>query len=100
MRQSLDLTQERLGELATLSYKFIGEVERAEVSATVDSLEKLAAGLSVEIVDLFTPINRTRFEITEKNYMVAREALDSLTQILPKPARGRTGRPPRRQRRR
>ncbi len=41
------LTQEQLGEKASLNYKFIGELERGRVNVSLDSLVKLASALGV-----------------------------------------------------
>ena len=51
-RQKAKLTQERLGELAGLNPKYIGEVERAEKTISVDGLARVAAALKVRLRDL------------------------------------------------
>jgi transcriptional regulator with XRE-family HTH domain len=43
------MTQEDVAERSGLSYKFIGEVERGAANPSVNTLEKLAAGLGVEL---------------------------------------------------
>lgn len=54
LRLERDYTQERLAERAGISYKFVGEVERGTANASVDTLEKIASALDVDVVDLFT----------------------------------------------
>lgn len=54
-RQGQRLSQVRLGRLAHLSGKFIGEVERAEKSISVDSLFRVARALDTRIRDLVSP---------------------------------------------
>ena len=54
LRKIKGLTQEELGEKATLNYKFIGELERGKVNISLDSLHRVAIALGAEIGDLFT----------------------------------------------
>jgi XRE family transcriptional regulator, regulator of sulfur utilization len=54
LRKSADLTQEKLGEISGLSYKFIGEVERGQVNISLDSLEKIVKALRIKIRDIFS----------------------------------------------
>lgn len=51
-RKKAKMTQERLGELADLNPKYIGEVERAEKTISVDALGRIAAALKVRLRDL------------------------------------------------
>ncbi len=51
-RRRAKLTQERLGELADLNPKYIGEVERMEKTISVDALARVAAALKVRLRDL------------------------------------------------
>ena len=46
------MTQERLGELANLNPKYIGEVERAEKTISVDALSRISKALKVRLRDL------------------------------------------------
>lgn len=52
LRKQRLLSQERLGERASLSGKFIGEVERGEKSISIDSLYHVAVALEVPLRDL------------------------------------------------
>jgi transcriptional regulator with XRE-family HTH domain len=52
LRKERGLTQERLGELAGLSGKFIGEVERGQKSISIDSLHGLALALRIPLPSL------------------------------------------------
>ena len=52
LRKQRALSQERLGDAAELSGKFIGEVERGEKSISVDSLHNVAAALECTMADL------------------------------------------------
>jgi transcriptional regulator with XRE-family HTH domain len=51
-RKKAKLTQERLGELADLNPKYIGEVERMEKTISVDALARIATALKVRLRDL------------------------------------------------
>jgi transcriptional regulator with XRE-family HTH domain len=48
LRLSAGITQEQLGEKASLNYKFIGELERGRVNVSLDSLVKIASALGVK----------------------------------------------------
>ena len=48
LRLSTGITQEQLGEKASLNYKFIGELERGRVNVSLDSLVKIASALGVK----------------------------------------------------
>ena len=52
LRKMARLTQEKLGDKAGLSYKFIGEIERGEVNPSLDSLSGIAKALKVNVRDL------------------------------------------------
>ena len=51
-RNALNWSQAELAEKAGLHHNFIGEIERGEKSATVDSLAKVAKALGVYVRDL------------------------------------------------
>ena len=49
LRKQRGLSQERLGDRAALSGKFIGEVERGEKSISIDSLYRVSLALEVPL---------------------------------------------------
>jgi len=51
-RREAKITQERLGELADLNPKYIGEVERTEKTISLDALARIAVALKVRLRDL------------------------------------------------
>ena len=51
-RKQADLSQEKLAEKASLSYKYLGEVERGYVNVSLDSLMRIARSLKVKVHDL------------------------------------------------
>lgn len=52
LRKERRFSQERLGKLAHLSGKFIGEVERGEKSISIDSLSRVAEALGAPLAQL------------------------------------------------
>jgi len=53
IRKAKKLTQEELGNLCGLSYKFISDVERGKQNASLDSIASIAKGLNVQLATLF-----------------------------------------------
>lgn len=51
-RKKANMTQEKLGEVADLNPKYIGEVERTEKTISVDALARVAKALKVRLRDL------------------------------------------------
>jgi transcriptional regulator with XRE-family HTH domain len=48
----VELSQEQLAERADLHHNYVGEIERGEKAATIDTLVKIAKGLNVRVRDL------------------------------------------------
>lgn len=69
LRKTAGITQEKLGEKAELSYKFIGELERGQVNVSLDSIMRIAEALGVKIGDVFSKerIPVQKILIKEKN---------------------------------
>lgn len=51
-RREAGLSQEKLAEKASLSYKYLGEVERGYVNVSLDSLMRIAKALKLKVHDL------------------------------------------------
>lgn len=51
-RKEAGLSQEQLAEKASLSYKYLGEVERGCVNVSLDSLMRIAKALKVKVAEL------------------------------------------------
>ncbi len=51
-RMKRNLSQEQLAEMADLSRNSIGKIERAEVSPTIESLEKIANAFNMDFAQL------------------------------------------------
>jgi transcriptional regulator with XRE-family HTH domain len=52
LRRARSLSQEELAALAGLNRNYVGMLEREEYAASIDVLERLAAALGVEPVEL------------------------------------------------
>ena len=52
LRKQADLSQEKLAEKADLHHNYIGEIERGEKAATIDTLVSVADALGVRLRDL------------------------------------------------
>lgn len=61
LRKEKGMSQELLGELSGLHTNYIGQVERGEKNVTIESLEKIAAGLDVSLEQLFRYTDPMRY---------------------------------------
>lgn len=65
LRHELQLTQEELAERSGLSSRYIGAIERADVSASVTVLGQIAEALGIEAGDLLKqPQAKTQFTLS------------------------------------
>ena len=92
------MTQEQLGERAGLSYKAVGEIERGLGNPTIGTLDTIAAALQIDMSALFDPApgrlgGIQLYPLTKADVDLAREALDSLDNVLSKASRRRVRRP-------
>jgi len=55
-RKVLDMSQEKLAEKAELHHNYIGEIERGEKAASIDTIVKIAKALRVRVGDLFSDV--------------------------------------------
>lgn len=53
IRKSKNLSQQQLADLARTHYSYIGDLERGNRNITLQSLEKIASALEVDISDFF-----------------------------------------------
>lgn len=54
-REELQLSQEVLAEMAGLHRTYIGQVERGERNISVDSMERLAEAVNLQLWDMLRP---------------------------------------------
>ena len=53
LRRQLNISQEELAERCGVHRTYVGSIERGEKSPTLNTIEKFANGLGVQIIDLF-----------------------------------------------
>jgi transcriptional regulator with XRE-family HTH domain len=52
LREQLNISQEELADRADVHRAYIGQVERAERNLTINSLQKIANGLQIDVLSL------------------------------------------------
>lgn len=55
-RQDRGLSQEELADRAGVHRTYVGSVERAERNISIDSMERLAEALDLDVSDLLAPL--------------------------------------------
>jgi len=58
LRKAKKMSQEELGERVGLHYTYVGGVERGERNISLESIEKIAKGLEVNIGELFPFVSK------------------------------------------
>ncbi|MBR0132994.1 MAG: helix-turn-helix transcriptional regulator [Lachnospiraceae bacterium] len=66
-RNKLGLSQERLAELAGCHPTYIGQVERGEKNASLESIEKISSALKLPLEKLFEKIEPYMVSIDDSN---------------------------------
>lgn len=56
-RNNLGLSQEKLAELSGCHPTYIGQIERGEKNATLESVEKISTALNIPLSKLFEKLN-------------------------------------------
>lgn len=69
-RNSKKLTQEGLAERSGLHATYIGQLERGEKNATLESIEKIALALNIPLAKLFEKIGDNREQETNYPLMI------------------------------
>lgn len=59
IREEKNFSQEKLADIAGLHRTYVSSVERGERNLTIDSMEKLAQALNVDIRELLKPNHET-----------------------------------------
>ena len=96
LRQDRQLTQEKLAELASLNYKYVGRVELGKADPGADVLVRLARALSVSVGELFEtitpmttgprPLPVADVELVTSTLRELTAAVDRLLASAPRPA--------------
>lgn len=81
LRSKRGLSQQKLAELADMSYKFLGEIERAQQNPTIQTLQKIADGLEVSLSELvrIEDFELNRQETEREIQSLVEEALKSMS---------------------
>lgn len=58
-RTAMGLSQEKLAELSGCHHTYIGQIERGEKNATVESIEKISTALGIPLSKLFEMLGVT-----------------------------------------
>src|SRR3972149_5569191 len=86
LRKEKQWTQEQLGDKAGLTYKFVGQIERGEVSPTLDSLDKLAKAVGLTVGELLSfsekGWGKTKEEIFQELSKGEMETLQNAVEIM------------------
>lgn len=64
-RNNLGLSQEKLAELSGCHPTYIGQIERGEKNATLESIEKISSALDIPLSKLFEKLSET--EASQRN---------------------------------
>ena len=54
MRKARGMSQEELADVAGLHRTYVGAIERGERNVSIDNMERLAAALRLDVLDLLT----------------------------------------------
>ena len=98
LRLERQLSQERLAELAGLSYKYVGRIELAKADPGADVLVRLARALTVSVGELFETITpaaapaANAYRVSPADVDAVTAALDTLSSVVDR-VRARQPRP-------
>ena len=85
LRIARSWTQQDLGEIAGISYKFLGEIERGKQNFSFSILTKISKALNIELIELFRFSHEipSRKELENEVRSIVKDlADDELRQIL------------------
>ncbi len=90
VRTSNNLSQQKMAEIAGISYKYLGEIERGQVNLSVEILLKISNALHVDPSEILTKENteqdnlsRAKFLLSELSEQDIKRAID-LLEVLKK----------------
>ena len=81
LRKERGWSQEELGEKADLHHTYVGAVERGEKNASIDTLDKIADALGIEMVDLFT-LTKGKMNVDKLRTYIIEEVKESSLEML------------------
>jgi transcriptional regulator with XRE-family HTH domain len=68
LRKAKGLTQEKLAEMAGISYKYLGEIERGETNPSIDTIFRIAQGLNIPVEQIIRIESAKHGHQKEKRY--------------------------------
>ena len=83
-RSQQQLSQEELAEKCGLHPTYIGQVERGEKNATLESINKITNGLSISLSTLFENIEDYRDEQSNNYPAMAYDLIQSVSETVQK----------------
>ncbi|TIH12502.1 helix-turn-helix domain-containing protein [Marinifilum sp. JC120] len=85
LRTANDLSQQKMAELAEISYKYLGEIERGQVNLSVEILIKISNALHVDPAEILamestddSSLSRAKFLLSELSEQDIKRAIDLL----------------------
>ena len=78
LRRMKGLSQEQLAERVGNTHRHIGQIERGQVNVTIDILTAVAAGLAVDVAELFGPPDATG----QRTFTIGQREFEQLEQII------------------
>jgi transcriptional regulator with XRE-family HTH domain len=82
LRKQRGISQEELAHLASLHTTYVGQLERGEKNATLETLDKITTALGITMEELFRFIQPTK---KERDYFIVREEKNNFSdQIMTK----------------
>ena len=66
-RKNADLSQEKLAELADMHPTYIGQLERGEKNASLESIHKISSALRLPLKKLFEKLDQPGSAASERN---------------------------------
>lgn len=85
-RNEKGISQEELAYRVDLHQTYIGQIERGEKAASLESLEKITKALGIMLVDLFKPVSATEKEnshvLSQINRRIQNLTIDEQKRIL------------------
>ena len=87
LRVARRLTLRETAVRASLSESFLSQLERGQTGATIQSLQRIAAALGVDVSDLFAPVDTGRPRVVRRDarHLVAWGTLGRKALLTPKP---------------
>ncbi|MBE6694850.1 MAG: helix-turn-helix transcriptional regulator [Ruminococcaceae bacterium] len=64
-RTAMGLSQEKLAELSGCHHTYIGQIERGEKNATIESIQKIASALNISLSKLFEKLDAKKENVRD-----------------------------------